>query len=832
MALFGAGKKTWLQRALSNGWKNDEEKKEILEKLRDAGVKPIEAIPLVLSQDAGVRQVGVDLFLDKPDVAALTALIETMPNQSASAKAFVLRIFPRVGSDVMKRVVDEHLGDKTSAKQRLGWDVALNVSGDLAGAYLERAMREAPPALRIQALQRLVRVRKPEEMIPLLTEGARAEDGRLAAVALEALAQIQRPEIMEIMVERFAAGDATSREIASNFLQGMAARDPVNMRKRILDWLTKGDDATRRLSLEILIKTGDPQTVILDILVTSLELAGWVRSRILDTMRTFGDEVLRPAVALLDHEREEVRTAALVLVEHFQDPRVVGPVCKLLNDPDWWLRITACDTLGRLKDERAVPFLVKALDDQEARWAAIDALAQIGSTTALKPLANLLRDPRQEVRLEVVSALSRFTDGRLLPLLKAVKEKDPSVDVRTRATEVLRDMSERLNVPQEESAPTAGSELRKARLTNPLDRLLSDIRDQGFSDLHLSTDEPPFVRRAGVLVRLEGHEALSAERCAEWVMSVLSDRQRAALEATGELDFCHNIPEVGRYRANAFRQRKGLCATFRTIPNVPPTFAELGIPGQLTQLLDYHQGIIVVSGPAGSGKSTTLAAIINLINESKADHVITLEDPIEFVHPVKQALVNQREVGKHTTSFARALRGALRQDPDVIMVGEMRDVETIRMALSAAETGHLVIATLHTTSAVQTVERLIGAFPPEEQQQVRMGLSEALKYVLCQSLVRKKDGAGRTAVFEVLKNTFSVGNLIRDDKSFQIPSMMQIGRNQGMQTVDMALMDLVEKGHISAEVAWLRADNQANFEALCEPSFLRQKEAGSPAGAA
>ena len=251
-----------------------------------------------------------------------------------------------------------------------------------------------------------------------------------------------------------------------------------------------------------------------------------------------------------------------------------------------------------------------------------------------------------------------------------------------------------------------------------------------------------------------------------------------------------------------------MCAAFRVIPNVPPTFGELRIPPQLAELLDYHQGMILVAGPAGSGKSTTLAAIVNLINETKADHVITLEDPIEFTHPVKTALVNQREVGRHTASFARALRAALREDPDVIVVGEMRDTETMRLALTAAETGHLVIATLNTTGAVASVERIVKAFPPDEQPQVRIALSESLKFVLSQQLLPRKDGKGRVAAFEVMKGTLSVGNLIRDNKSFQIGSMMQIGRTVGMQTRDMAVSDLVEAGLVDER--WL-APQAATF---------------------
>ncbi len=408
-----------------------------------------------------------------------------------------------------------------------------------------------------------------------------------------------------------------------------------------------------------------------------------------------------------------------------------------------------------------------------------------------------------------------------MDLLQKVKSNDSSSEVRTRAAEVLRDMAVRLKV-QVEVTESGTSAVTAGQLRNPIDKLLAKVREEGCSDLHITVDEPPIVRDKGVLRRLD-MKAVPAAQCKKAILSLLEPRHKEQLKAQGHVDLCHAIPEVGRYRANVYRQRKGFCAAFRVIPNLPPTFADLRIPGQLTQLLEYHQGIICVSGPAASGKSTTLAAIVNLINETKAEHIITLEDPIEFVHPVKTALVNQREVGSHTKSFARALRGALREDPDVIMVGEMRDPETVRMALEAAETGHLVIATLHTTSAVSTVERIVKSFPPDEQAAVRMGLSESLKYVLSQQLIRRKDGEGRVAIFEVLKGTFSVGSLIRDNKSYQIPGIMQIGRKQGMQTVDMALMDLVESDLIRAEDAWLRAQKPETFEPYCDPYFLKER---------
>ncbi|MCB9745532.1 MAG: PilT/PilU family type 4a pilus ATPase [Alphaproteobacteria bacterium] len=818
MPLFSR-KKTVLRDAVQSTWKSEDEREALLEQLRSAEMRAIDAVPLLYHQDASFRKVGVEQFLAAPKPEALKALIQGMGDKPAHVRAYVARIFPRVPADIMRPVVEELIVHNKADQKRLGWEVALSLGGELRRTYLERAVLEAPPAQRGVALQRLLQESKAHKMVDLLVSLAEGDDPRLGSTALKALAEVQDPRIVSVMVKAFMGEDATLREIASRYLQDAAERDPEGMRKKMMDLMSSGEDSNRRQAVEILLRTGEPIDVLTDVLVFCRELTGWLRNRILETLQTFGDEVLRPAVQLLNHPDEEVRTSALVLAEGFKDPRLVGPIVKLLEDDDWWLRVIACESLGRLGDERAVPFLIKALNDEDARWAAIEALAAIGSPSALKPFSQLLRSDRQEVRLEIIKAFSLYTDKRLLPLLKAVAEKDQSSEVRTRAAEVFRDMANRLKMDGG-SAEAHTAAVSSSALKSPLDKLLAMIREQGASDLHVTVDEPPFVRLTGGLERME-LRPLSAEQTEKAVLSMLNARQRKIFEELGQIDLCYAIPEVGRYRVNAYRQRKGVCAAFRVIPNVPPTFADLGLPGHLTELLDYHQGIIVVSGPAGSGKSTTLAALVNLINETKPDHVLTLEDPIEFVHPVKTALVNQREMnGTHSESFSRALRGALRQDPDVIMVGEMRDLNTIRQALTAAETGHLVIATLNTTSAVQTIERLVTAFPPDEQAQVRMALSESLKYVISQSLIKRADGKGRVGVFEILKGTLSIGNLIRDGKTFQIPSMMQIGQNLGMQTVDMALMDLYEAGAITAETAWLRADKPETFAPMCDPSFL------------
>ncbi|HLK11504.1 MAG TPA: type IV pilus twitching motility protein PilT [Candidatus Binatia bacterium] len=322
--------------------------------------------------------------------------------------------------------------------------------------------------------------------------------------------------------------------------------------------------------------------------------------------------------------------------------------------------------------------------------------------------------------------------------------------------------------------------------------LLRETVAKGASDLHLSTGEPPMVRVHGDLGRTE-HPPLAGEELARLVHSIMTDEQKRLLETEHEVDFAYALDGVGRFRVNVFVHSRGPGAVLRTIPTEIPSLEGLGMPSILKELCTRERGLIVVTGPTGSGKSTTLAAMVDVINATWEGHILTVEDPIEFVHPPKRCLVNQREVGAHTESFARALKSALREDPDVILIGEMRDLETIALALTAAETGHLVFGTLHTSSAPKTIDRIIDVFPAGQQGQIRTMLAESLEAVVAQTLLKKK-GGGRVAACEVLVGTPAVRNLIREGKLHQIPSMMQTGRNVGMQTLDMAIAELAKKG--------------------------------------
>lgn len=326
--------------------------------------------------------------------------------------------------------------------------------------------------------------------------------------------------------------------------------------------------------------------------------------------------------------------------------------------------------------------------------------------------------------------------------------------------------------------------------------LLTYTKRSGASDLHLSTGNPPLVRLHGTLRRIKGapETPLSKDQVKGILLQGLSAAQRSTLEQTRELDFALEVPRVARFRGNCFFQKNGLAAVFRVIPTKILTMQELKLPKSIQEFAALEKGMVLVTGPTGSGKSTTLAALINHINETESRHILTIEDPIEFVHPPKKSLVNQREVGPNTLSFANALKGALREDPDVILVGEMRDQETIGLALTAAETGHLVFGTLHTMSAPKTVSRIVDVFPAGDKPTIQAMLADSLQGVVAQILLPTKDGKGRIAVQEIMVCTPAVRSLVRDDKIFQIPTLLQTGKKYGMQSMEQELRRVLAEG--------------------------------------
>ncbi len=343
-----------------------------------------------------------------------------------------------------------------------------------------------------------------------------------------------------------------------------------------------------------------------------------------------------------------------------------------------------------------------------------------------------------------------------------------------------------------------------------IDAFFKLMHDQGASDLHLVSGQQPALRLHGDIERIK-YDRLTSDRLRGMLYEITSQEKIKVFEETGDVDFGYEIPGLARYRANYFMQKNGIAAVFREIPSNILTAEQLGLPPVISKLADLPRGLVLVTGPTGSGKSTTLAAIIDQANKTRKDHILTVEDPIEFVHKSRNCIVNHREVGLHTQTFSSALRGALREDPDIILVGEMRDLETISLAIEAASTGHLVFGTLHTSSAAKTVDRVIEVFPHSEQAQIRSTLSDGLRAVVAQVLFKRVDKKGRCAALEVLVATPAVRNLIRESKTHQISSMIQTGKQYGMQLLDDAIMDLYKKGWISPDEAYAKANNKGIF---------------------
>ena len=366
-----------------------------------------------------------------------------------------------------------------------------------------------------------------------------------------------------------------------------------------------------------------------------------------------------------------------------------------------------------------------------------------------------------------------------------------------------------VGVSRPAASPTLSTARPAAGTAGALQRILARAVQLKASDVHLHSGSPIQVRIHGKLRPLEGETG--SPDTEKILLEVLTAEQRKHFEENHDLDFAYSVSGVGRFRGNIYRQQRGIDGVFRPIPPSPPTLEELGLPQSLGRLTDFHQGLVLVTGPAGCGKSSTMAALVNLINEQRPDHVIIVEDPIEYVHASKRAVINQRQVLTQTASFGAALRAALREDPDVIVIGELRDLETISLAISAAETGHLVMATLHTNNTIRTVNRILDVFPPKQQSQIRAMVSESLRAIVSQRLLPTADGSRRVPAIEILLVKPAISNLIREQKTFQIRSILQTARSEGMVLLDDSLAELVKAGTISKEVARRQCEDIKRF---------------------
>jgi len=828
MAIFQSDAATVLKRLADKAYGSSQERDELLSRLRAAeGLRARDVSWMLFRPDRSYRDAVEELLKRIGDAETVDVVIaECKGKPEAAVRAAASTLFSLGLAGTSQRLADLAASPKAEVREvvrRLLLEAPVSPAIEPVLWHLAAGGRVEE---RVACLARLATAPADPRAVPRWQRLARDPEKAVREKALEALTRQDPSTSVDLFVEQLPLVDYSTQQLLVDALTRAAAGQGPAFADRLLPLMASGDAATRSAVLKILTGMPDRRDVVRRYIVFSKTLAGWARDRALESMRAFGADLLEPTIELLGDPDQEIRASAMLVATSFEDARIIPATIGLLKDPDWWIRVTAAETLGRLKDPRAVAPLIEALADPETRWSAVEALGRIGDLQAAPALSALLADPAPEVRIEVIQALSRFEHPQMLDFVRNVARKDPSRPVRARALELAREMAARQKTPlaDEEALKQAALAAKSGQGEPKLNALLVAARNAGASDLHVSVGQPPVLRLAADLVRVQ-REPMTADETSAQLREILSDAQWAQLQTARQLDLCHYIPNAGRYRANVFVDQQGMNAVFRVIPERPPTIAEIGLPPPLAEIADYHQGLVIVCGPSGSGKSTTLAALVNLFNETRHDHVITMEDPVEFIHPFKNCLVNQREVGKDTQSFARALRSALREDPDVIVIGELRDGESVSLALTAAETGHIVLGTLNSTSAPKAVDRIIASFPVNEQGQVRVALSESLKFVLAQRLLPAVEARKQVACFEVLRNTVAVANMIREEKTYQIPSAMQIGRSLGMQTFDDALKALVAASRITGEVAWRAAVKKEDFEAFVSRGFLEGRRA-------
>ncbi len=656
----------------------------------------------------------------------------------------------------------------------------------------------------VRAIVEALRNYKSNTAIEWLGRKLRLGPNAIRLAVLGSLEAIGTDEVVPMLVDALKHPQLVVRNRAAEALSNLAMQRKIELARTII-WLLRSRDVNvRRMAVELARKVGDASGELTPKLLRFLrDEDWWVRERVADALvEMAGQNLTRHVVDYLSDESDVVRRYAVGFLKRLKDPRALGALVRTAqSDSDWWTREWAIEAMAELNDPRGVPYIAEILQrDAEVRIACLTAMGVLKAHDQAGLVASFLGHPDPETRIEAIKSLGKIGDRNVIPYIEPLAQ-DPEHRVMMAAQAVLREFD------QARIAVEAGGE----RTQGLLDRMLLAMANREADDLIVAAGRKPYIKKHGRRQPLI-EQTLSLDEVRNLILPHISQKQQEDLMLLKDVDFSYEVKSAAlRFRAHVFQQRVGTTAIFRVVKQDIRGLETLGVPKIVETFGNFANGLVLVGGPTGSGKSSTLAALIDYINRTSARHVVTLEDPIEVVHVRKQSLLNQREIGTHTKSFAMALRATLRQDPDVILVGEMRDLETISFAVTAAETGHLVFGTVHTASADTSVDRLINAFPPGQQPQVRSMLAETLQAVVCQHLVRKKEG-GRVLVAEVLINNEAVSNLIRKGKTYQIPSVVTTSRESGMQSMDMELARLVNEGVVALEEGYSKANDKRAFE--------------------
>ncbi len=816
-------------------WSNEAQRRDLVKRfLALTGLEVSDLVWTATEQNAEIRAAGLAMLKKEDRGETLEALVPLLRTRSEAIRRAVQRFVKEVAGDGLTDFLADLAvhGDDFARLSVL--DLAREIPAEKAFAIFKKILADPHPVLRARALRAVSETKTPGSAalaaslaLPMLQD----EDEEIRLAALQVLGRNPSEALIKHVLAMARSGGGRVAESAFATLRKLLPVSREDHTPEIMPLLADGNLMVRVGAVSLL------QQVPIEELGRQFTLHfgaaySWVRDRALEAASKGIPNFIPVLLELTKSPEENVARAASEMSLNLADPRAIPSWMTLLDAPDWWVKSRALECLGSFGAGQEGPTrdailqrLLTALRDPELTLPAAAALGNFGDPRAAGTLFELFKASmsRPDDQIELLDALAKLgpKEPKIAPIVAKISTL-PEIDVavREKARRLigkLQGEAARDGLPKVLTEPKA-VDISATPEPTIID-FLADTIAHGASDFHLATGFVPHRRIHGQLERLEVHP-VTAEQAEKLIREVLSPEELHQLLKDRQLDLCLKVPGLGRFRANFFSQRGGLDASFRAIPQNVPTLEELGLPESVRELTRFTQGLVLVTGPAGCGKSTTLAALIDRVNETRAGHIITVEDPVEFVHTNKECLVNQRQVPHHTASFARALKAALREDPDVIMVGEMRDLETIALATSASETGHLVFGTLSTTTASGTVDRIINSFPAGQQAQIRTMVSESLKAVISQALLPRRGGHGRIAAFEILRGTTAVASLIRESKTFQLPSAMQTGQLAGMTTMDQSLLKLVEEGKVDPEAALDRAVKKEPFEKILNEERL------------
>lgn len=656
----------------------------------------------------------------------------------------------------------------------------------------------------ISALEGLRRLAAPASL-PAIIRCADHSNTGVRSASLAALAEIGTPDQMDLLIQGIKDTDIHIRQSALEAITQICSRSEIDGTEMVTDLLKDDDVNVRRAAAQILGSINASK--ILEKISTVLQDSDWwVRESIVHSLSKIKDPGVFPAaVELLQHPEAALRRYAVEILISQSNPEALGPLILLLKDPDWWVRERAVAGLGLLASKDTVPLLSNLLTIPALAHAAAEALGNIGHPSAVKPLVEHLPLVDVKAKLVILNALEKLHATDSIPILESyLNDPDPTVHIRVK--EVLA----RLKIDPQKVVGIYDEGWIKKPLSI-LDTLLIEARRQQAAELFLVSGHPVMARIEGDMEPIST-EILTEDQIRSMLHPLLNPAQTDRFSRSCELVFSHETPGGGRYRGTILRHSAGINLAFQVLPDEIPTLESLKLPDSIETLAHCDTGLILLTGPADCGKTSTMAALIHRINETRTATVITIEDPVEFVHMPQNCFIIQREVGKHSLTFPQAIRSALREDANVIAIGDIRDADTLWMVLMAADSGHLVLASMETPSVMRTLNSIVSAFPVERRDTVRTLLSETLKAVISQQLVPQQDSGEPVAALEILINTPTVAGLIREDKMYQIPSVICTGREQCMISMDQSLVHLVRQGLVTYEDACARALDRSRFD--------------------